>query len=303
MKQVDVTILTDDRYVEPVGLTPYIQNILLEDGLLHKALEKKNLKVVRKSWSDPAFDWSTTRFAIFRTTWDYFERFDEFIRWMGRVSRISNFINPFKLAQWNLDKHYLLDLQKKGIPIVPTRFVKPLSRTTLLDEIKQIDTIEAVLKPAISGAARHTYRLKPHNIANHEKVFQRLIRSESMMIQPFIESVISKGEVSLIVINGKYTHAVLKKAKHGDFRVQDDFGGTVHDFEPEKDLIDLAEKAVAACPYFPLYARVDIVWDQNDTPLISELELIEPELFFRKNELSADLLADGVAHYIDNYEV
>ena len=297
MKSIDVTILTDDRYVKPTGLTPYIENILLEDSLIQKALEKKGFNVARKSWSDPGFDWSDTRYALFRTTWDYFERFDEFIRWMGRTSRILDFINPFKLAQWNLDKHYLLDLQKKGIPIVKTKFIKPLTRTTLLEEVEKMDTIEAVLKPAISGAARHTYRLKPHNIANHEKVFQRLIKSESMMIQPFIKSILEKGEISLMVIHGKYTHAVLKKARPGDFRVQDDFGGTVHDYHPTDRIIELAEKTVEACPYHPLYARVDIVWDDTNTPVVSELELIEPELFFRKNERSADMLATAIVEF------
>lgn len=293
----DITILTEDRYVSPTGLTPYIENILLEDSLIQKALEKKGFIVTRKSWSDPGFNWSDTKYALFRTTWDYFERFDEFIRWMGRTSRVLDFINPFKLAQWNLDKHYLLDLQKKGIPVVKTEFIKPLTRTTLLDEVQKLDTIEAVLKPAISGAARHTYRLKPHNIANHEKIFQRLIKSESMMVQPFIDSILEKGEVSLMVINGQYTHAVLKKARPGDFRVQDDFGGTVQDYHPPNKIVDLAERTIKACPYAPLYARVDIVWDENDAPVVSELELIEPELFFRKNERSADLLATAINEF------
>ena len=303
MSQFDITVLTDDRYESPIESNPYIDNIMTEDGLVIKALEAHGMTVTRKSWSNKAFDWKTTRYALFRTTWDYFERFDEFIRWLGKASRSTHLINEFKLAQWNLDKHYLLDLERDGgIPIVPTLFVKPHEKTTLQKEIEKSGWISgAVLKPAISGAARHTYRLKAHNISNHEAVFQRLIRYESMMIQPFLESIMQKGEISLIVIDGKYSHGVLKKAKLGDFRVQDDFGGSVHPYTPNPEEIALAERAVAACPYHPLYARVDMVWDNDDHLAISELELIEPELFFRNAPQAADRLANAIVNYINQH--
>jgi glutathione synthase/RimK-type ligase-like ATP-grasp enzyme len=296
----DITLLTEDRYEAPESITPYIKNVLTEDRLLLTALENKGLKVDRKSWSAKNHDWTDTQFAIFRSTWDYFERLDEFIRWMGRASRTTRLINEFRLAQWNLDKHYLLDLEQNGIPIVPTIFIKPHERTTLMDEILKSNLINgAVLKPSISGAARHTYRLKAHNIENHEAIFQRLIKTESLMLQPFLENIIEKGEISLMVINGKYTHAVLKKAKFGDFRVQDDFGGTVHEYLPTEEEIQLAESAVAACPYHALYARVDMVWNNDNQLVLSELELIEPELFFRNNPSSADLLATAIVKHME----
>lgn len=303
MTTIDITLLTEDRYESPSESNPYIENIKTEDGLVARALENKGLTVERKSWSNKSVEWTNTRFALFRTTWDYFERFDEFIRWMGKASRETHLINQFKLTQWNLDKHYLLDLEQKGIPIVPTRFIKPHERITLMDAVVSSGWIaEAVLKPSISGAARHTYRLKAHNIENHEAVFQRLIKTESMMLQPFLNNIIEKGEISLMVIDGHYTHAVLKKAKFGDFRVQDDFGGTVHEYTPTKEEIKLAESAVAACPYHPLYARVDLVWNNHGALAISELELIEPELFFRNNPKAADQLATAIVSYIDNQQ-
>ncbi len=301
MDPFDLIILTDNRYVNPSVRNDYIDNILTEDSLAAKALDARGLKVGRKSWADPAFDWANTRYALFRTTWDYHEKFDEFIRWMGRASRSTKLINPFKLTQWNLDKHYLLDLERKGIPVVPTNFIKPLTKTTLQVEVDRRGWADnAVLKPSISASARHTYRLKPHNIPNHEAIFQRLIRMESLMIQPFMESVIRKGEVSLIVINGKYSHAILKKAKFGDFRVQDEFGGSTEMYEPSLDEISLAEKAVAACPYFPIYARVDVVRNETYDLLVSELELIEPELFFRNKPEAADLLADAIVEHMSS---
>ena len=83
MRIWDIVLLTEDRYYEPGSITPYIQNILDDDRLLMEALVAENFKVIRKSWSDPDFDWTTTKFCIFRTTWDYFDRFDTFFKWFN----------------------------------------------------------------------------------------------------------------------------------------------------------------------------------------------------------------------------
>jgi len=102
------------------------------------------------------------------------------------------------------------------------------------------------------------------------------------------------GEISLMMIGGKYTHAVKKKAKKGDFRVQDDHGGIVEKYNATKEEIIFAENCIENCPFSPIYARVDIVYDNNNQPSLSELELIEPELWFRNNENSAEMLAEEI---------
>ena len=86
----------------------------------------------------------------------------------------------------------------------------------------------------------------------------------------------------------------MKKAKPGDFRVQDDFGGSVEKYIPSEEEINFAENVVAACDPLPLYARVDMIWDNNNIPAVGELELVEPELWFRYYPKSADLLAESI---------
>jgi glutathione synthase/RimK-type ligase-like ATP-grasp enzyme len=152
-----------------------------------------------------------------------------------------------------------------------------------------------ILKPAVSGAARHTYRLSDANIDAHEAVLRELLRKEAMILQPFLSSVLSQGEISLVVIGGRCTHAVRKVAKAGDFRVQDDHGGTVQAHTPTVDEIEFAEQAVTACSQAPLYARVDVVRDESGALSLMELELVEPELFFRFHPPAADLLAAAIA--------
>lgn len=115
-----------------------------------------------------------------------------------------------------------------------------------------------------------------------------------MLLQPFQQNIIEQGEVAMMVIGGKFTHAVLKKAKQGDFRVQDDFGGTLHAYQPSLEEIEFAESAVRAWDPQPVYGRVDIIRDNQDKLAIMELELIEPELWFRRNPSAADLLASEI---------
>ena len=244
MSEFDVVILTESRYLNPEKVNDYIQNILTEEELLKKALEKHDLKVIRKDWADPDFDWTSTKCAIFRTTWDYFDRFEGFQQWLNRVETQTKLINPVSTIRWNMDKHYLRDLEKKGIRIVETLYIKRGESRSLSDIYTDAGWRDVILKPTVAGAARHTYKLNSGNIVDHESIFAELIAKEDMMLQPFQYNIATKGEVSFMVMGGAFTHAILKKAKSGDFRVQDDFGGTVQNYEASKDEITFAEEVV-----------------------------------------------------------
>ena len=290
----DVVILTVHKYVNPKKKDWYIDQVLLEDQLLQTALEKKGLKVCKKDWADTDFDWTTTKYAIFRTTWDYFERFEEFFNWLENTKNKTTFINSAEIISWNIDKHYLKDLQKKEINIAPTLFIEKGDTITLSDLFEKTNWEEAVIKPAISGAARHTYRLTQDNYKEHESILKELIKKECMLFQSFLENIILLGEISLIIIGGKFTHAVRKIAKNGDFRVQDDHGGKVEKYTPTQEEIIFAENCIKATPFKPIYARVDIVYDNDNKLSLSELELIEPELWFRNHPESAEKLSEEI---------
>ncbi|MFZ1826001.1 MAG: hypothetical protein WAU21_10385, partial [Chitinophagales bacterium] len=157
---------------------------------------------------------------------------------------------------------------------------------------------EIILKPAVGGAARHTYRIAKTELDSYENIFRKHIIEESFLIQQFQESVLVNGEVSLMVMDGRFTHAVLKIAKQGDFRVQDDFGGTVYPYTPSKKEIAFAEQVVAAAPMLPLYARVDIIWGNNDEAYVSELEIVEPELWFRFYPKATKIFAKSISEFL-----
>ena len=298
----DVVILTDPRYVDESKADIYSKNVYLEDNLLKDAIQKLNLQVVRKSWDDSNFDWSTTQFAIFRTTWDYFDRFEEFSSWLNKVSQQTILLNSENLIRWNIDKHYLLNLKYKGVPICESYFIEKGDTITLYNLSKKHSLDTFVIKPCISGAARHTYKISQENITAHEELFSELIANEAMIIQPFQKNIVKKGEISMMVVDGKFTHAVLKIAKPGDFRVQDDFGGSVLNYTPTQEEITYAENAVKSCPEMPIYARVDVFLDNENKLALAELELIEPELWFRNHPKAAHKLAKAIKERITKYE-
>lgn len=295
MKKYDIVILTEDRYDGII--TPKDSNeedILTEDALIQKSLEKIGLKVFRTSWSNPDFDWTSTRAAFFSTTWDYFDRYAEFSKWLEDIRPKTLLINPYETIKWNLDKHYLNDLEEAGINVPETIFAEVGETINLLQLFNKSGWKETVLKPAISGAGRHTYRLNKNSVTKYENIFSELLKNESMMLQEFQENVISKGEVAYMVMGNKFTHAILKKAKKGDFRVQDDFGGTVELYDASQKEIDFALNTVAKCGKETTYARVDVIYDNNNKLAVTELELIEPELWFRFKNSAADDLAKEV---------
>ena len=299
MKDYDVVILTDSRYVQPNEKNQYIENVLKEDGLLIEALNNLGLKTIKKDWNDSNFNWNSTKTAVFRSTWDYFDKFSIFQNWLSQVQNKCALINSYEQIKWNLDKHYLQDLKNWSLPIPKSVFINKMSGTKLKDIATNMKWNHIVVKPTVSGAAKNTFQLKDQEIENFQTKCIRLTNEEEFIVQEFQKNIIKSGEIAVMLFGGKYSHAVLKKAKKGDFRVQDDFGGTVETITPSKEIIDLAEKAIKKLNPTPLYCRVDVILNNQNKAVIIELELIEPELWFRFKITAADKLAMYIKEFIN----
>ena len=152
----DIVILTERRYDKVQNKNWYTDQVILEDRIVQISLEKKGFKVVRVPWDIPNFDWTKTKFALFRTTWDYFDRYEAFFTWFEKTRKQLIFINDPQLIYWNLDKHYLLDLKRKKIKIPKTIFLDRGYKKKLKKILQSVSWDKAVLKPAIGAAARET---------------------------------------------------------------------------------------------------------------------------------------------------
>jgi glutathione synthase/RimK-type ligase-like ATP-grasp enzyme len=281
----EVALLTDARLVAADDSTPWLRQLLLEERLVADAFAQRGWRARRVAWSDPEFDWHTVRVALFRSTWDYFERAGEFTAWLARAEAATRLIHDAAIVRWNMDKRYLLDLAAAGVRVVPTLRIE---RGGALDLEKELAAAPdgVVVKPAVSGAARATWRVDAGNRRELAGRITALLQAEAVLVQPFRTEILRSGEVSVVVIDGRCSHAVRKRAKPGDFRVQDDHGGTVATHAATRAETELAERALASVPGRALYARADLV-ATPDGPELMELELIEPELFFRFRPQSA----------------
>jgi glutathione synthase/RimK-type ligase-like ATP-grasp enzyme len=246
-----------------------------ETHLLVGALEALNVSTAIVAWDRPT-DWSAIPLVVLRTPWGYFRQIDEFLSWARAVNRVTRLLNPYTIVRWNAHKSYLLDLQRKGVPVVPTRL---LSAGDDRNSLRDIYSGEIVVKPAIGAGAFGAMKggMAEARLVSHIEV---LLSAGEVLIQPFVPGIAVTGELSLIFFKGVFSHAVRKLPAKGDFRVQDRHGGTVSNNQPVRLEMESALAALAAAPGATSYARVDLV-NWLGSPAVMELELIEPELFLR----------------------
>lgn len=246
-----------------------------DDGYLAECLQRLGVEPVACVWNDPLVDWADFDAVLFRSTWDYFKHYAAFVRWLDRLPVPT--INGKALVRWNSDKHYLLDLARQGVEIIPTELA---AAGDLPACMRAMAGQAVVVKPTISGTAWHTARGTAGEPTFGEAL--RALPSDfTYLVQPFMPEVVEDGEWSLLFFGGEYSHAVIKRPAEGDYRVQGEFGGTARRVEPPAHVVASAKRALVAAAALGhadiAYARVDGVVSDGRF-LLMELEMIEPFL-------------------------
>lgn len=243
-------------------------------------------------WDDPEVEWSSFDAVLLRSPWDYFHRRDAFLAWAEAVSAATVLLNPLELVRWNTDKRYLGVLAERGVPVVPTAFVGPGASADLAALLAARGWSEAIVKPAVSADSWETVHVGPGTITVGQALLDRLAPERTMMVQPFVQSVETYGERCLVFLEGELSHAIRKNALTQGGRWAGLPEGRA--VAPTADEAALARTIVAGISPTPLYARVDLVRDDADRPLLLELELTEPTLFFADHPQAARRLAEAV---------
>jgi glutathione synthase/RimK-type ligase-like ATP-grasp enzyme len=224
-------------------------------------------------WTDTG-DLGDFDLALPLVAWGYQNDYD---RWLGLLNRAKAarwpMVNPPALLRWNSDKEYLVELADRGVSTVPTLAVEACCDEDLEEARRRFEADWLVIKPPVSASAEGTHRLGPRDDLPSDS------RGRAMIIQPLIEEISRTGEFSLMLFGGEYSHCVVKRPKSGDFRVQPHLGGMTFPSPAPPGGVELAKQALAAAPEKAVYARVDIVPDDEGVLRIMELELIEPALF------------------------
>lgn len=278
-----------------------------DDELLLELLRERGAELVYAPWDDPDVEWESFLLVVARSPWDYATRHDEFVAWVDRVG--ERLENAAPLIRWNSDKRYLGDLGADGVPVVETTYLAPGDPAPAIDR-------EVVIKPTVSAGARSTGRFGPGSADAAAGLLERIAAAgQTAMVQPFVASVDTDGETAVVMIDGERSHVLHKKALLGADEVaptrDDTLGVAEAMYDPElvgagsaaEDQYELAGTVLEAVRrrfgVTPLIARVDMLRAADGTPVLLELEAIEPNLYFDQAPGAAERLADAILRRAD----
>jgi glutathione synthase/RimK-type ligase-like ATP-grasp enzyme len=272
-------VATTDLSTLPVENAEDADRPFLEEAFAGRA------ELIYERWDDPDAAWPAYDLVVLRSTWDYARRLPEFLGWVDRTAAAVTLLNGPRTVHWNCDKRYLGDLERAGVPVVPTRYA-----TTPDDAVAALRGAgggrEVVVKPSVSAGSHLTGRFAADDPAAAALAADITAAGKTVMVQPFVPSVAEQGEVAVLFVDGRPSHAVRKGpllAPGGGFLA----GTYVEDVRPAEPTRLQLETATAAMRAYAaihpgaelLYARVDLVEPGPDRLQVLELELIEPSLF------------------------
>lgn len=262
---------------------------------LEAAVRAAGLSCEVVAWDDPSVDWSRFRLALLRATWNYPLMREAFLDWAARVDALTRLWNPLPLVRWSSHKRYLLELEARGVPVTPTVLVPRGSGLTLGEILDARDWDEVVVKPAVSASSFRTIRTSRTRLRQGEEHLRSLVEERDVLVQQYLPSVEGHGERALVWIDGALTHAVRKSPRfEGDREQVSPIAMTITPSEAA-----LAERALAVVEQPMLYGRVDMAPGPDGRPVVMELELVEPSLFFPQSPAALDRLVRALAREVN----
>lgn len=283
----------------PIALVTYsrLPDLSEDDKLVLAPLARRGVRAEAVAWDDPSVQWDRYAALVVRSTWNYHTSIDAFRAWIDRIDALGvPTWNPPSVLRWNTSKTYLRDLSARGVEVVPTRWIERGSSSSLRAVLGDAGWLDAVVKPAVSASAYETWRVSAVNVGRGEDArFRALTATGDVMVQPFLPELARDGEWSVMFMGGEVSHAVLKRPRTGDFRVQHEHGGSAELRTPPAHALATAREILSRAPGRWLYARVDGVEIGGKFVLV-ELEMLEPSLFLGADRDAPERFAAAIDH-------
>lgn len=272
---------------------PLVGGISTDDAFAARALEARGVTVVPVDWHSPID--ATLEAVVMRSPWDWYHHRDEFRTFLASLASVRpRVFNSPALLEHFADKTYFRSLARLGVATIPTQFFPRAPDVNELSAaLEERGWPRAVLKPTFTANAAGARRLVGTEVEEVAKAAQLASITSEWMLQPYVDSIEREGEWALIFFGGDFSHALRKRPKAGDFRVQVEHGGGAEAEVPPPPLLEWAKTVIASVASTALYARVDAV-SFEDSWRVMELELVEPELFFRTDPLAPSRFADAL---------
>lgn len=262
-----------------------------DDQPLLASLADTGIDFTIATWDDAAVPWAAYDDVILRSPWDYTGRPAEFLAWYERVAQQSRVHNELQMVRRNQHKKYLVDLAEAGVPVVPTVVVAEQQDAKKV--ARERGWSLAVLKPAI-GLGGRSMTLFRQDSDLDEPPLQG--SATEWCVQPYVPSIKTEGEYSVVVVGGVVQHALVKRPGPTDFRVHDGRGGTHEPYPVTDELAASAADVLAAFgAEHSLYARVDLIRLEDGRLALMELDVTSPCLYTEHNPGLAAAFAAAVA--------
>jgi glutathione synthase/RimK-type ligase-like ATP-grasp enzyme len=275
-----------------------LRDLWAGDRLFLEELRRRDVHAEPVIWDDDSAEWSAWDCVVIRSCWDYHLKVDRFRAWIDRLEGMRvPLINPPDVLRWNIHKGYLLEVARAGARIPPTRIVAQGDRRPLGVIVRDAGWTASVIKPAISASGQSTRLIDRDPTTGDERAYAEMVAAGDVLLQAYVPEVRAHGEWSFVFFEGRYSHAVLKVAAPGEFRVHIEWGGTVEDVPPPPALVRQARALVDALDLGACYARVDGT-EVDGELTVMEVELVEPELFFNHDPDATARLADAVMRVV-----
>lgn len=268
-----------------------------DDRVALEELRGRGVAASVSVWSDPSVDWSAAPLCLLRSTWDYHARYPEFMAWLERATAVTVVRNDPTLVRWSAHKSYLRDLADHGVPVVPTTWLRQGDRHDIGAVAAAAGWRDVVIKPARGAAASDVLLVGGRGSGRDvgQAHLDRLIAAHDVLVQPYLESVAEHGERALVFFDGRFSHAVRKKPF--DTKLAIDAGSPRVDASDQE--VAVARAAIDAAPGKTLYARVDLLRDDDGHACVNEVELIEPALYLSAYEPARVAFADAVERELE----
>ena len=269
-----------------------LHDLYEDDRLASAELIRRGHTVTPLIWTEPN-DLDALDVIVMRTPWDWFHHRAPFRAQLEALGSVrARVVNTAAQMLAFADKTYLARLQAAGVSVVPTEQLASTELHRVAEVLAQRGWAKAVLKPAFTANAIGARRFDAADLSRVLAEIGTSPAGEPWLLQPFVPS-IADGELSFIFFGGVFSHAVRKRPRADEWRVQHDYGGESAPYVPSSMEIAEATELLSRSVPGTVYARVDAVEWQGRLHLM-ELEVVEPELFFRHSARAPVLFADAL---------
>ena len=235
------------------------------------------VEVIDVDWRAPLEALTGFTLALLGTAWDYTDHAAAFLTRLEALEAAGVAVcNPAEVVRWNADKHYLEQLALAGAASIPTLWHANPGEADIEAAFDHFGTNRVVVKRRVGAGA-----LGQFSFTRNDPALVGWQMGHPAMIQAFLPAIESEGEYSFVFVDGAFSHAILKQAATGDYRIQSLYGGRETQIDPAAADIATASSIMAMLPFaqVPLYARIDMVRRDDGVLALIEAELIEPYLY------------------------